>query len=71
MHTLPLTLKRLSGTKEEIEAIQGILEKAPKYSLNVNGRLPLPNEAQNDFDDLPPTAKRENKYVWGVLNVKS
>jgi GNAT superfamily N-acetyltransferase len=39
---------------EEVPALQALFEANPAYFLAVNGRAPDPDEAQREFDELPP-----------------
>jgi GNAT superfamily N-acetyltransferase len=38
----------------EVPRLQGLFDENPEYSLAVNGRQPLANEAQLEFDERPP-----------------
>ena len=38
----------------DVPALQAFFEENPDYFLAVNGELPRPCEAQEEFDDLPP-----------------
>jgi len=41
-------------TAAEVPRVQALFEANPEYFLATNGRAPRPNEAQAEFDDLPP-----------------
>ena len=38
----------------EVLQLQALFDACPEYSLLVNGRAPLPDEAQAEFDAVPP-----------------
>jgi GNAT superfamily N-acetyltransferase len=38
----------------EIPLVQALFDSNPEYFLSINGRLAKPNEAQTEFDELPP-----------------
>jgi RimJ/RimL family protein N-acetyltransferase len=39
---------------EDVPALQRFFERNPEYSLAVSGQPPKPDDAQEEFDDLPP-----------------
>lgn len=45
----------------EVPQLQALFEANPEYFLLVNGRRPHSNEAQVEFDELPPSHLRYNK----------
>jgi GNAT superfamily N-acetyltransferase len=54
---------------EDVPAIQRLYEANPEYSLQVMGRLPKPNDAHDDFHDLPPPdIPLRAQWMWGFIN---
>lgn len=39
---------------QEVPRLQALFDASPEYSLTVNGRKPHANEAQLEFDEMPP-----------------
>ncbi len=53
----------------DIPALQSLYDANPEYSQLVMGRMPLANEARNDFYDLPPPEFPVNKkWMIGLVN---
>lgn len=50
---------------EDIAVLQSVLEDAPKYSVQVKGHLPLPSDAEDLFNDLPPGKSLDDKLIGG------
>ena len=41
-------------TSSDVPALQALFDANPEYFLTINGRRPHPNEAQVEFEELPP-----------------
>ena len=53
----------------DIPAIQRLYEANPEYSLLVMGQPPKPNDAHDDFHDLPPTdIPLREQWMWGFVD---
>jgi len=59
-----ITLKRASSADSTI--IQEILEAAPRYGMNTQGKLASANAEAETLSALPPNCTDENKYVFIV-----
>lgn len=56
-------------TAADVSAIQRLYEANPEYSLLVMGRLPKPNDAHDDFHDLPLTdIPLREQWMWGFVD---
>jgi ribosomal protein S18 acetylase RimI-like enzyme len=62
-----IILKKLNKTLVNIKSIQNLLENAPQYSLIISGQLPLSNEGEEVFTEIPPSLNPKNKIVMGVF----
>ncbi|MDO9181054.1 MAG: GNAT family N-acetyltransferase [Bacteriovorax sp.] len=63
-----IQLIKLNGTPQELLQMQAVLEAAPQYSLKCNGRLPLPNDARDDFANIPEGLLKSEKFCWGIVH---
>ncbi len=52
---------RLDHTADNESIIQGLLENAPIYCLNVSGEIAGLNEGKEVFEALPPNFPRESE----------
>ncbi|HZQ61515.1 MAG TPA: GNAT family N-acetyltransferase [Casimicrobiaceae bacterium] len=64
--TEPLFLRKLSGERNEMDALQAVLEQAPRYFETVCGTPPGPSEAHSLYIALPPGRSYDDKIVWGL-----
>jgi len=65
---MALTLHPLHANRNgDVAAIQQVLENAPAYSYLVKGRPPLPTDAEDVFNDLPPGLSASDKWVSGFM----
>ena len=60
-----LILRKLDSVAD-VDALQKILERVPRYSLNVSGALQPKTAAVDVFSALPENFDRSQKYVYGV-----
>jgi ribosomal protein S18 acetylase RimI-like enzyme len=63
-----LTLKLLTGQRDEMAALQEVLEAAPAYFRIITGLPPGAAEAQSTFTALPPDKTYDDKFVWGLYS---
>lgn len=61
----PLSVKILSGSPEEMQDVQRVLEEAPTYSLRISGAPPPATDAETLFTELPPGKTYADKFVLG------
>jgi len=59
-------LELLSGTPDEMEALQQVIEAAPTYVERVTGLPPGPSDAQSTYMVLPEGKGYEDKFVFGI-----
>ena len=52
---------------DDVKKLQGILEKAPLYSLLVKGHPPLPSDTKEMVKECPPAKTLKDKVVGGFL----
>lgn len=57
------TVQATTLVAADVPALQRFFEENPEYSIAVNGAPPHANEAQEEFDDLPP-AEMPFKGKW-------
>jgi GNAT superfamily N-acetyltransferase len=56
----------------DIPALQRFFDQNPEYFLTVNGQPPCPDEAQKEFDDIPPLGMPFNrKWLLGFATEKN
>jgi RimJ/RimL family protein N-acetyltransferase len=60
------TLRLLTGAPDEVAALQGVLDAAPRYARLITGALPAASEAADTFSVLPPGKTHDDKSVFGV-----
>lgn len=54
--------------REELPALQAFFDTNPEYFQTINGRLAKPDEAAQEFDDLPPPHLRfGRRWVLGFF----
>jgi len=63
-----LTLRLLTGQRNEMEALQEVFEAAPAYFRTITGLPPGGAEAQSTFTALPPDKTYDDKFVWGLYS---
>jgi len=61
-----VTLRLLEGERDDMEALQRVLEGAPTYAELVTGSPPGPADAQSTYTILPPGKGYEDKFVFGI-----
>jgi GNAT superfamily N-acetyltransferase len=55
--------------RADVPRLQALFDASPEYSLAVNGRLPRADEAQAEFDELPPAHLGfTRRWVAGVFD---
>lgn len=55
--------------RDEIPLLQSLFEGNPDYFLRVGGQAPLPDEAQREFDELPPAPLTfDRKWFAGAFD---
>jgi RimJ/RimL family protein N-acetyltransferase len=60
-------LRALDGTRDEMDALQRVLESAPGYAQLVTGAPPGPADAQSTYAALPDGKSYDDKFVFGVF----
>lgn len=64
-----LTIYARSLAAHEVPALQAFFEANPEYFQSVNGRPPNPDEAQAEFDELPPARLAySGRWVLGLFD---
>ena len=63
-----LKLIRLDHTADNESLLQGLLENAPTYCLNVSGEIAGLNDGKEVFEALPPSFPIEDKHVIGIFS---
>jgi GNAT superfamily N-acetyltransferase len=54
---------------DDVAAMQRFFDANPEYFVTVNGEGPIADEAQREFDDLPPAGMRYGeRWVIGVVD---
>lgn len=66
MSNIKVELKRLSENKNDVDAVQKVLESVPNYFERVAGHPPREDEALSLFQSCPADLPKENKYVYGI-----
>jgi GNAT superfamily N-acetyltransferase len=61
-----ITLRLLVGERDEMLALQRVLEDASTYAERVTGAPPGPADAQSTYSALPEGKGYEDKFVFGV-----
>lgn len=65
---MTLTLGPLKANNSgDVADLQRVLDGAPAYSYLVNGRPPLPTDAEDIFNDLPVGLSASDKLVTALL----
>lgn len=62
----PVELLRLSGTPDELTALQRVLDGAPTYHHRLQGAPAGPDDARATLAELPPGKTLDDKLVYGV-----
>jgi ribosomal protein S18 acetylase RimI-like enzyme len=58
------SFRRMEIAEATLPRLQKFFEDNPEYHLAVDGRLPRPNEAREEFDSLPPPWTFEKRWVF-------
>lgn len=61
-----LVLRQLNGEPGEMDALQRVIEAAPRYLYRITGHPPGAAEAQSLFTVLPEGKTYDDKFVYGV-----
>jgi GNAT superfamily N-acetyltransferase len=61
-----ISLRLLAGEPAEMQALQRVLEGAPRYAERVTGTPPGPADAQSTYSALPEGKTYEDKFVYGI-----
>lgn len=61
-----LTLKPLTGEREEMEDLQRVLEESSDYMQRITGYPKGQADAQSQFSILPPGKTYDDKFVYGI-----
>src|SRR2546423_5778588 len=62
------SLRLLAGEREEMAALQRVLEDAPRYAERITGAPPGPADAQSTYSVLPEGKGYDDKFVYGVYD---
>ncbi|OBS08692.1 GNAT family N-acetyltransferase [Acidihalobacter prosperus] len=62
-----LNQRLLHANRDDIDALQMLLEQAPGYSLTIQNRLPAPGDAEQALLDLPPGKTMDDKHFYAYL----
>lgn len=61
-----IALRRLTGTPDELAALQRVLESAPTYHERIQGAPAGTHEAESTLAELPPGKTLDDKFVFGI-----
>lgn len=56
----------LLNRKKHLSELQAVLEKKPKYSLNISGKLQEKSASSEIFNTIPDEFNHSNKFVLGI-----
>ena len=62
-----ITLRGLEGTRDDMDALQRVLEAAPRYAERLTGAPPGAADAQSTYTVLPDGKSYDDKFVLGVF----
>jgi RimJ/RimL family protein N-acetyltransferase len=63
-----MMLMQLFDTTENRAALQKLFEAMPGYYHATTGKAAAPNEAENEFIELPPGVNRSDQFVFGIYH---
>jgi GNAT superfamily N-acetyltransferase len=61
-----IVLRPLSGEHAEMQALQRVLEGAPRYAERITGAPPGAADAQSAYSALPEGKSYDDKFVFGI-----
>lgn len=62
-----ISIERLTGSKDELQALQTVLASVPSYSVKTTGEDPTKTMAKDLFERiLPEGFTAENRYLYGI-----
>ena len=64
--SLSVKLRRLTGERSEVQAVQEVIEAAPDYMYRITGLPPGNADGQSTFIALPENKSYEDKFVYGI-----
>jgi ribosomal protein S18 acetylase RimI-like enzyme len=60
-----MIIRQLKDSAQNRAVLQALFNATPAYYLAVSGKQAAPNEAENEFTDLPPGVDRADQFVFG------
>ncbi|MGB8856504.1 MAG: GNAT family N-acetyltransferase [Burkholderiales bacterium] len=61
-----MIIRQLDDSAPNRLALQQLYASAPQYYLATTGKVAAPNEAENDFADLPPGVEKIDQFIFGL-----
>ncbi len=61
-----MIVRQLADTTENRAALQNLFNATPQYYLAITGTPAAPNEAENEFVELPPGVNRADQFIFGL-----
>jgi uncharacterized protein len=62
-----VSLRLLEGGREDMGALQAVLESAPTFAERVTGAQPGATDAQRTYTTLPKRKSYDDKFVFGIF----
>jgi ribosomal protein S18 acetylase RimI-like enzyme len=60
-----MIIRQLQDSIQNRMALQNLFNATPEYYLAVTGKVAAPNEAENEFVELPPGVDRADQFIFG------
>lgn len=60
-----MIIRQLADNSQNRAALQELFDVTPDYFLAITGKLAAPNEAENEFAELPPDVNRADQFIFG------
>jgi ribosomal protein S18 acetylase RimI-like enzyme len=60
-----MIIRQLKDSAQNRAALQNLFNATPDYYLAISGNPAAPNEAENEFVELPPDFPRADQFIFG------
>jgi ribosomal protein S18 acetylase RimI-like enzyme len=60
-----MNIHQLEDGAQNRAALQDLFNATPNYYLSISGKLAAPDEAENEFVELPPNFPRADQFIFG------
>ncbi len=60
-----MIIRQLVDSAQNRVALQDLFDTTPAYYFAITGKLAAPNEAENEFVELPPGVDRADQFIFG------